>query len=57
MSLERHAHKADISQLMTNRRPSLLHAALNPSGNSYWPQELVSSHLYQWKAVSPLKSI
>lgn len=57
MSFERHTHEADISKLMTNRQLLLLYAALSPSGNSYWPEELVSSHLYQWKAVSPLKSI
>lgn len=55
MSPERRAHKAGIAQPMTKRQ--LLHAALNPSGNSYCPRELVSSHLYHRKAVSPLKSI
>lgn len=57
MSPERHTHKADVSQRMMNRQPLLLYAALNPSDNSYWPEKLVSSHLYQWKTVSPPKSI
>lgn len=57
MSLERHTHKADVSQRMMNRQPLLLYAALNPSDNSYRPEKLVSSHLYQWKTVSPPKSI